>query len=455
MANSILSKRRRRILLGGFLLAITISSWSTLSFADDYALQIAAFNSAAEADALKQELSGQDLGSVEIEESGEWFRVLVGNFDHYVDAQVAKDALMAKYSRDSFIRSFPEGSASRQSVSSRELPGVSAPFFKLEVSSTADLPVQSLRGNPVYDSLKVIDDSGDEAAYKAALLTALESADDTDPLKGYIYTNLGIMKLVEGQYDEALGYLNDVSNGVVASAAAHRIMAMYRVAWITHKQGDRLSAYRAFRQLQEFTTYESMKVKCQVECVGLLMELAESGKGTHEEVREEVQKSLGSIPEAYIKPRATVELMNVETWARQPEPDFAMAAALGEAFIAKYSAMGDQAPIRELGAAHFQTGFYFMDANNPQKAREYFNKTITDFPDNLEIFNGIHPHAQALNGLSHLAYKEGNIAAAEQILRDAIELYPDTELSRKAKVTHKELVRRLQPSEAILSEEEE
>jgi hypothetical protein len=93
-----------------------------------------------------------------------------------------------------------------------------------------------------------------------------------------VHVNIGILLIKEKRYDNAINYFLPVANGEVPSAAAHRVMAMYRVAWLAHDGGDRPRAYRAYRELENFTGSGRLRARCQTECLGLMMELAESGK---------------------------------------------------------------------------------------------------------------------------------------------------------------------------------
>jgi tetratricopeptide (TPR) repeat protein len=221
---------------------------------------------------------------------------------------------------------------------------------------------------------------------------------------------------------------------------------MIRVAWITHRKGDRLSAYKAYRDAEDFSESEDVKARCKVECAGLLMELAESGKGNMEEVRRAIAQSLEAIsPNAYNR-RATLELMYTETYGKQQNPDFATAAQLSEEFVDRWEQLGEQAPTRELSAAMFQAGMYYRRSGNMEKALSYYRRVLNEVPDNAEKFAGFDPKAQALLGLSKIAAENEDYPAYKQILRDIIDMYPQDSVTEKIRQNYPGIEQELQPT---------
>ncbi len=395
--------------------------------AQPYGLQYGAQRDRAAAEQLKAELEQQNLGPVTILSDAEWHRVVVGRYRVFVDAQIAKDDVRQRTGREVFIRAIPAA----QGAVYTDATAAIAPFFKNQSGERVASAPESLKGNTAYERLEALDTPGNKEAYAAALRAELPGLSDTNPLKGYVLTNLGIVEIIAERYDAALELLRPVADGDVAAAKAHRVMAMRRVAWITHWQkNDRLAAYRAYRELEKFSGSESVKSLCKVECAGLLMELAESGKGTHEEVRAEIAKDLAEIPQTDAKNRAVLELMNTETWSRQPNPDNLKAAQLSVALIEKYSAMNKPELQRELVTATGQAGMYFRRAGDFAKSEYYYGRVLNEFPDTVDAFRGSSPHAKAMTGISNLAAGEGDKELRDRILRDVLETYPE---SRSAK----------------------
>ena len=395
-----------------------------------YTLQFGPFATRAEVEAVEEVLDAESMPQATSASDGVTTMVMVGCFEYVADAYVARKAIDPANEFDASVVALAEQRGRRTPPQYTGIARLPRPFFQKPVPRADQLPLQSLARNAGYDQLKQLDKQETRQGYRQALQSSYPELANTNPLKGYVAANLGIQAIADKDYDAALEYLLPVANGEIASAAPHRVMAMNRAAWLTHWKKDRLGAYRAYREIQDFSTLQSVRDNCEVECIGLLMELAESGKGTHEEVRAAVAKALTTVPETNVKSRATIELMNLETYARQPEPDFARAAALGEAFLAKYGALGAEAPQRELVAGTFETGLYHQRAGNLSAARTYFSKVIEDFPASVETFYGFNPKAQALHGLALIARVEGDLQTERQILRDIIELYPEDGISK-------------------------
>lgn len=242
-----------------------------------------------------------------------------------------------------------------------------------------------------------------------------------------VYNKLTI-EIKEGNYEKALEYLYPITAGEVAASASHLVMAMRRVAWINHQQGNRIKAFQAYRELAEFTHIESQKLICQVECLGLLMELAESGKGSHLDVRKEAYKLYTSLPVNDYKNQALVELIFMESFARQPQSDFASSSQLGEEFISKYEKLSTEQQNsiqREFSAGMFQTAMFYVEVGNDKRASELYSRVLNEFSEDVDHFKGIHPHAQALVGLSNIARKSGDITESNKIRQNVIQNYSE------------------------------
>jgi tetratricopeptide (TPR) repeat protein len=425
---------------------------TAVAAAQPYGLQYGAQRDRAAAEQLKTELEQQNLGPVTFLSDAEWHRVVVGRYRVFVDAQIAKDDVRQRTGREVFIRAIP---ATNQSVYTDPTAAITPYFRNLSGERVTSAP-ESLKGNAAYERLEALDTPGNKEAYAAALRAELPGLSDSNPLKGYVLTNLGIVEIIAERYDAALELLRPVADGDVAAAKAHRVMAMRRVAWITHWQkNDRLAAYRAYRELEKFSGSESVKSLCKVECAGLLMELAESGKGTHEEVRAEIAKDLAEIPQTDAKNRAVLELMNTETWSRQPNPEFLRAALLGDEFIARYTPLNrDKLLDREVATAIFQTGVCYLRAGQREKAGQYFSKVITDYSDKTESFAGVNLEAQALHGYALIAADGGDLSTAKQVMRNVVEMYPADGLSKAIQESQKaDTSRNAQPLVLITDQE--
>jgi tetratricopeptide (TPR) repeat protein len=399
-----------------------------------------------DAEAQRTQFEALGFSPVTIVEEEIWNRVL-GEFELYVDARLHSDDLRARgLTEDGRIRTL----ANEDGEPLEKTTGPLTPLFHLEVSKAQELPVASLAGNPIYAELERIDSEEGDEAYRAALLEELPKHDAADPIAGYIHVNLGILDIIDRDYTSAMAHCRAVADGEIASAASHRVMAMIRVAWLTHwDKVDRLGAYQAYREIQQFTGSDTVRARCQVECVGLLMELAESAKGTHEEMRREARRAFATITpssKALIQHCSTLELMYSETFSRQPEPDYATAARLGEELIDRYSAYGEDRPVREIAAALHQTGRNHKRLGDNDQAIASYNRLFSEVPLDLDHFAGINPHAEAMYGLASIAAREGGEEGLNQMLRDIMALYPDQEVSAHIRRKFPNLESSTQPS---------
>jgi tetratricopeptide (TPR) repeat protein len=198
------------------------------------------------------------------------------------------------------------------------------------VTSAGELPIQDLTGNPAYEALEQEDVEGTDASYREMLEGELRRTSESDPLCGYIHTNLAILDLKMGENESAMAHALPVANGEIASAAAHRVMAMIRVAWLLHQIPDRMRAYQAYSEIERFSTSENVKLRCQVERAGLLMELARSEKGTLAEARalcDQILSAHADSPSGFQRNRlATAALMRAETFYYENDRQAALEA---------------------------------------------------------------------------------------------------------------------------------
>ena len=301
------------------------------------------------------------------------------------------------------------------------------PVFRKSVSRAADMAVQNLSNRAEYVALEKIDREGTDESYAAAL-EQYASLPDSDPLKGYANVNKAILLIKQKKYDEALALVEPVANGDVASAAPHRVMAMVRYAWLKHNhQKDRLTAYQAYREIENFSGSEAVKIRCRVEQAGLLMELAESGKGNHQDVRDYIDRVRAEMPEGYLKQRAVLDLIYMESFARQPERDLKKAIDLGIRALSMYDHKRNPELTREMGSLCFMLGNWHLYLGELDKAEEYYRLTLSDFPGEGDYFSRAHPHAEALCGLAVLARGYGNRTEELEYSIKIVDQFPDSE----------------------------
>lgn len=388
-----------------------------------YAVQLGSFESRAEAVARRAALAADGLKSLWVAEREGRYAVLLGSFDNGAESRAWREELRrAKETSDAFVVEVPADGSPADTA----LPSV----FNTGGQTAASLSLASMKGIAGYEELAALDRPGNDAAYRAALETALAShREATDPMRGYILANLGILDLKQGtaRYGEALGRLLPVARGEVAASASVRTMAMTRSAWLLHHTGDRQRALCAWREVGGFTTSESVKARARAEEVGLLLELAESGKATHSEMRLAATRAYAETPADQLKWRAVLELMYSETFARQPGRDAATSARLSEEFVAKYTPLNKDGLLdREIGTAKYQAGLFHERAGDFEKAMEWYEKTLSEVSKDSDVFDGLHPHAEALGGIVRLADRAGNEVLRSEALREILTGYSDS-----------------------------
>jgi tetratricopeptide (TPR) repeat protein len=396
-----------------------------------YAVQIAARETLSAAHALVREFEARGYGPVWILDTETWKHILIGRCEFHLDAFVLKrDLRDSGIVPDAYERWFEwdSGLPPEQSI----IP--LTPLFEREVTTERFLVPEQLSGRETFERIETLRAEGDDASVRTECEGLLAQVPETDQLAGYAHTRLGILDLLAGEYESALAHLTPVANGQVASDPLSRIKAMRRVAWIDHHDGRPVDAYRRYGELATFAASEEVRARCAVERVGIALEMAESEIGTMNEVRDMARRAWASFEpteRSLLHHRATLEIMFLETFARQREPDYATAARLGEEYIERWQAFGDDAPLRELGAAMFQTGMYHLNMDDPDTAFVFYNRVIEEIPADAPQFNGLNPHCEAMLGLANVAYERGDRWQARLIMQDILRLYPDEEAAEK------------------------
>jgi tetratricopeptide (TPR) repeat protein len=449
------------------LLTVGVSAQGIHEFSSSdeihFVIRVGTFADQESALSLQRSLESMGYQPIEIRQEEGTCQVLFGTFERFLDANLYLEDLQAAGLADD-AEILPCSALGRQWDA--EARGPLGTFFHLDVSHVSEMDLMTLSGNTLYESLERIDANEGDTAFREALLRQRPEHGISDPIRGYIDTNLGILEIIDGNWEAAFELCRPVADGEVASAAAHRVMAMIRVAWLTHNHGsrsareNRLAAYRAYREIGRFTGSDVVRARCAVECVGIMMELAETEvageprgsrrtMGTHEEVRREAHAAFESIQPTsriMIRHRSTLELMFLETFARQPDPDFATAARLGEDFVERHQSLGEDAPQREVAAALHQTGMYHLRLGNLERAQALFERVIDEVPEDVDHFAGINPRAQALMGMAHIARGVGDHREARQLMRDVIDLYPEDVGSAQIRTRYPNLERNVEPS---------
>src|SRR5690606_18189787 len=156
-------------------------------------------------------------------------------------------------------------------------------------------------------------------------------------------------------------------------------------------------------------------------------------KGNHQDVRDYIDRVRAEMPEGYLKQRAVLDLMYMESFARQPERDFTKAIALGEEFLKSYSTDSNPELLREHASACVMVGTWYRYKGNIGKATEYFERTLKEYPRDAVYFYRRHPHGEALIGLADFARASGDIERQLELIEEILLEFPNDETAGMAK----------------------
>ncbi|MCD6384326.1 SPOR domain-containing protein [Candidatus Sumerlaeota bacterium] len=334
---------RYRLLFVLLILGIySFSVWAEVSPPENiYYVQLGAYPTESEAQARKTELEAMGFSPLKVVYIAPWFKLWFGEFEYYLDAYIYKELIRGDVEPGAFVISQPNSEGKNSfAVPSSPYPSIFSP----PESNLTEAPHYTLSfDDPLTSPLLPLLERGEQDAYipkdpataKPLLEQLVQLLPDTNPHKGWAMTRLGVIALQSGEYAKARSYFLPVVNGRVSARPLERIKAMRRVAWTYHIEGDRLTAYRAYRELERFTGSELVRAIARMECAGLLMEFARCGKGSLADCRRECQKVLASTPTRFKKQRATAELMYMESYYF--EQDYEQCIELSEDFFRSYS----------------------------------------------------------------------------------------------------------------------
>lgn len=424
---------------------LEIVDYAAKSPAPGYTVRIGVFSRRGSAPALKNELEAKNYSPIAIASEIDRQAVYFGWFKNYPEAWIQRNAFRDE-GYEVIVSSTANIPLDWSHLGKEKIAGPAKSIFGLTSGTLLSSKQRNLSGNANYDRLEPLDTPGNEDQYKAELDRALLTCGPQDPVKGYILANLGTLALKKGDMAQAQTLFGQVAKGKVPSPVNVRLMAMRRFAWVTHQLGDRLTAYAAYGELEQQTNADSILATCQVEKQGLLLELAESGKGNHEDVRRSLSETWNWLPDRFTTHKSTLELMFLETFARQPQPDFRKAATMCEEFVVRWNTADENKPIREISSAMHMAGMFWRKGGNDDKALYWAERVLNEVPTTGTKFRGVTPHAQALMGMAYLLRGPENQARNEQIRRNLIEWYPNDNLTTKIKAADPGIMDRVRPS---------
>lgn len=407
-------------------------------------VQFGAFDEEAGAQRFAQDLIEGGLEDVRVSFQGDVYKVIHGGFEFTLDAYIKKSELLdSGIVDDATVRRFPIDERLNQTITLSPISSVFPSTHLLEEKGF-DLSQFEQSVDEAVRDLEAIRISGDMEAYRAALAASRGNFMPQDPAYGYVELNIGTQSLRERDFQPALEGLWNVLKEGTSSLPEHRELAKWRIAWITHQQGNRQDAYRMYHEIENETRSQQTRSNCRVERLGLLVEIAENGIGTHEEVRHAKTKWYDELAKDDIKSRAVMDLIEFQSWSRQPEPDHARAAQLGEEFLQRYTADPENRPLRELASAMHHTAMFHRRAGNHERALELCIAVMEEIPAGVESFHGSNPHARALIGAGNVAAELAQTDLWHDLMAMAAGLYAEedhvaAEIRKKIDMTEKML----------------
>jgi len=318
----------------------------------EYFVQAALVSSRGAANDLMKRVGGRG-GLVEETSDGK-FRVLVGPYPYYIDALLIKDDFIecgAALGAFVVVRTKGYGPAAAAPPTPRQRFG--------QARTTGRNPMQ------------VIEERMQRIQAPEEQLQRLARPTDhpTSPSDAHARTRAAV---ATGDRAEALKLQSSLAAGYVAGTTAKdEIQATYDAARSLHALGDRVEAYRAYGESHARTADATLKRRATVERIALMMELAESGKGSMEEFRHAAWHAIAAtgtdtLPE--LKDRAILELMYGESFVKEGRESLAVEPL--RHFIAKYQ--GVPTLRREIAEACFAQGVALYRSNQIEESKESF-----------------------------------------------------------------------------------
>lgn len=189
--------------------------------------------------------------------------------------------------------------------------------FQIDGQRSSDLPALAALSNDArYTHYRSLDNPEAKQEYWDLLAEDEDSISPDDPLAAYVQLNLGIRSIVEEDYGEASYRLLRAGRGDVAGTGSHRLMAMWRLAWVYHHTGDRDRAYRLYRETLDFSD-DNYLVTARVyrELGGLVFEFRKHhGLGSWDEVRHFLRYAASQVDPSRTDTLSILDLMYAESF---------------------------------------------------------------------------------------------------------------------------------------------
>lgn len=197
-------------------------------------------------------------------------------------------------------------------------------------ASEAKYDPKDARITPIYQMTKT-----DPEGAKRQLANIV--ADETSgTIRGWAMIRLAYLKNRENDKEGSFNLFKSVADGVVPATKEDRVEAANRCARLLTAQHERVDAIKAFSELYAMQDDPVQKADTLTEIAGMHLELARSAKGSFDDVRRACTRVLENSPPAAERARATAELMYLESYVFQPQPDRAKVIELSKKLVSTY-----------------------------------------------------------------------------------------------------------------------
>lgn len=397
----------------GFGFSIVVALSAQMAIAAPYTIRVAQAP-LRQAGALKLKLEGQH-GPVALASDGTagLISVYLGRFDTYAEALWYVQQFKANGQVDAKVADLQDKSI--------QLSGpTKLSFSYFSPDSTADAyqaeyDPQDARLRPIYQMTK----TDPEGAKRE--LAGIVSDETSGTVRGWAMIRLAYLKSRENDKEASFNLFKSVADGVVPATKADRIEAANRCARLLTARHERVDAIKALSEVYEMQVDPVQKADTLTEIAGMHLELARSAKGSFDDVRRACTRVVENSPPNAERARATAELMFLESYVFQSQPDRAAVVELSKAFLSKYANQRKLAAM----ALYYRSTSNRVLGNNAEAERGFLDIVAMDLKPN-EVFPAANAMAMAGFELAILKRSQGARGEARTWHDWLKAKYPDT-----------------------------
>jgi tetratricopeptide (TPR) repeat protein len=389
-----------------------------------YWVEAGSFSSAELAATLRQDLLSNGYSPVRVlaDEVAQRYSVRVGGFPVLADAHLLFEEMRVDY---------PGARLADADLEAERLAGrewtfepVVAPVGPREIFNLSERPLSSdepLRFNneaaAIADGGQLLDPVNpelDSVLEDEAMELTVLAKDADDPALGLAYFVLADVRAGRGELREALDIAMQVATESLTASPQKRYEAMWLVARIHHGMDERMTAYRAYREIEPFINDERDLARCLVEQQGLLVELVthhRTGTRLCGRIRgQEMLDRFGNSTDPDVRHRcATAASMLAQShWETDPQ----LCIDLMHEFIGQYGEFR-----REISIAYIFIGRCNRGLGNLAEARAGYEAVINMSLEDGEHFPNIRHDNEAAVWLAHICRQMEDQEAADYYQR--------------------------------------